>query len=151
MNPVEDLSERLLQLAGDWRGPECFHPSPFDEQGSERQGRLLLRPALNKAILIGDYEQRRDDGLSFAGHAVFEIVQNRILLNWWDLMGPNRQEYRGVPVDDAIVLLAETQGGMARLTYRLTPDGRLEHQLAMAADGGPWRVVFDGDYLRYAE
>lgn len=151
MTQAQNLRERMLQLAGDWRGAERFYPSPFDSKGSDRQGRFLLTPSLNDAILIGDYEQRRDSQISFAGHAVFEIAQNRIVLNWWDLMGTNRQEYRGVPVEDAIVLLAETREGMVRLSYRPTEDGRLEHQLAMSADGKDWRAIFDGDYLRFAD
>jgi hypothetical protein len=142
--------ERLSALAGEWRGEEHVHPSPWNPTAGTASAKSSLRMALDGFVLIGDYEHARGDS-RFLGHAVFtwDAGERKYLMYWFDSMGfPPRSPARGSWTDDGLVLVDDHPMGQTRYTYRLAGPDAYTLKIENSLDGQTWTPFIEGSYRR---
>ncbi len=140
--------KKLEQFVGTWKGEEKMHPSPWDEKGGMAEASLTSRLACDGFYVIGDYEQRRGDMITFRGHSVFGYDEKtqEVSLHWFDSMGMGADVFRGKFQGQALTLLCRNPMGQHRLTYDFTEKGRLRSKMETSQDGKQWQAMFDGVY-----
>jgi hypothetical protein len=150
MEKPGEAHQKLAQLAGNWRGEEKMHPSPWDPKGGIAIATLNNRMALAGFTLIGDYTQSRDGKITFEGHAVwvYDSEQSEYRLHWFDSLGGGLELFKGRLMGQTLTVTSEGPQGFARLIYRFEGEGRMSTRMEMSADGADWKPMFDGTYDR---
>jgi hypothetical protein len=148
---IEFARACLGALAGDWEGPERLEASPWTTAGPAH-GCHRLRLATRGPVLIQDYEQRRDDAITLAGHGVFAIEPATSDLLWWwfDDFGhvplvPSRGRFDS---QGSVVLEKETPRGRQQARFETAGD-LLVHRIAVApAAAGAFTPMVEATYRR---
>lgn len=149
-----EAHRKLEKLAGVWTGEEKMHPSPWVPEGSTAQGRTSGRLGLNGFALIVEYEQRRDDQVTFTGHGVYtyDPKQACYVLYWFDCMGGQPNLFKGNFEGDTLTLTSDesSEGGprYSRLVYDLSRAGHMSSRMEVAEDGVTFKVFMDATYIR---
>jgi len=135
-------------FAGVWRGEGDIASNPWGGAGPCRGSwNFRLDPAGKN--LIHDYEDRRADGSTFAGHGVWCGHEGDLLHFWFDSYGfPPLDPARGGWDGDRLVVTKTTPRGQGRSTW--TCDGKDLSYLIEAwpvGEGGFTRVM-SGTYRR---
>ncbi len=141
---------KLEKLVGRWNGVETMHPSQWDPKGGSALGRNDYRLALNGFALISDYEQEREEVITFRGHGVmtYDPNESRYVLHWFDSLGSPPEVFTGNFDGDVLTLAHGGPGMHARLTYDLTRPRTLGARMDMSPDGEEWATFFECDYER---
>lgn len=137
---------RLARLAGTWNGTETMHPSQWDSKGGEGTATTTWRQDLSGFVVITDYQQMRGDQVTYSGHGVYTIdpKSNEVVLHWFDVMGGQREEFRGTWDGDVLTMQSNNPHMSMRLTYDLGTAGQLTTKGEMSGDGKTWNTLFDG-------
>ena len=140
--------QRLERLCGDWRGTETMHPSPWDPNGGQADGRTVAHLALGGFAVVVDYTQARGGATTFEGHGVYtwDAGAGEVVLHWFDSMGQGREEFRGTWNGDVLTLTSKSPHCLMRMTYDLSQAGRLASAMDTSQDGAQWSRLFDADY-----
>lgn len=148
-----DAHRRFESMAGNWRGTETMHPSPWDPNGGTAEGHSSSRVALGGFAMIGDYKQIRDGKVNFQGHAVwtYDTKDQNYVMYWWDNAGSAVNIFRGNFDGDKLTLVCTDYSGNWRLTYDYSTPDTLKSKMEMSQDGQNWSPFFDGTYQRSAE
>jgi hypothetical protein len=145
--PIPSPGHHLLEkLAGSWEGEETRHPSQWDPKGGVAIGRNKNELSLGGLALITDYEQERNDSITFTGHGVYtyDPKEDRYTLHWFDCMGSPPEGFEG----DVLTLAHGGPGMHACMTYDLSIPGTLKGMMEMSPDGKDWNVLFEATYQR---
>jgi hypothetical protein len=144
--------QRLHLLAGEWTGREKMHPSPWDPQGGEAEGRVSNRLSLDGFAIAQDYEQKRGGQTTFRGICIMAYDANakEYQMHWWDSMGTPVNVFRGGFEGDALKLTCENPAAKSRCTFDLAQAraGRYSFLMEVSPDGKQWFPFMEGDYLR---
>ena len=127
-----------------------MHPSPWDPNGGTAVGRSQSRIALNRFVLLTDYEQERDGVVTFSGHGVwtFDPTTDRYTLHWFDCLGSPPEVFSGSFEGDRLTVAHGGPGMHVRLSYDLADPDHLKSKMEMSHDGSGWQTLFDGQYGR---
>lgn len=143
---------RLARFAGDWSATEILYPSPWDPHGGRRHGRSTGR-MLDGFFLVTDYEQRKDEEITFRGHGVygFDPRAGHYTMHWFDSMGVDP----GAPVPglwhgETLTFQHQTPFGHMRYRYEFEGADRYHFSMASSQDDVNWNPLMDGDYRRTA-
>jgi hypothetical protein len=144
------IHKQLEALAGNWTGEEKMHPSPWDPKGGTATATLINRVVCDGFYVAGDYEQRRDGGVTFRGHSVFgyDTQSQEVVSHWFDSMGMGADVFRGKLEGRTLTLLCKNAMGQHRLVYDLAEKGTLRARMESSQDGKQWKPMFDGAYHR---
>jgi len=142
--------ERLARFAGTWGGTETMHPSQWDPKGGTCQATTTWRMDLAGFVLTTDYQQSRDGQVTYSGHGVYTIdpQSSEVVLHWFDVMGGQREEFRGTWNGDALTIQSNNPHMSMRLTYDLSTPGKLINKGEMSNDGQSWNTLFDGEHTK---
>jgi hypothetical protein len=142
----------LERYAGKWQGKENMHPSAWCPTAMVAEGRMNNRVGLDGFVVIGDYEQLNGGQVCFSGHAVYtyDAKTDEYLLNWYDVMNPACEVFRGRPNGESISFVSVGQMGHHRLTHDFGTTGVMKSKMEMSKDGTSWTTLFDGTYSRQA-
>jgi len=140
----------LARLAGNWRGDEKMHPSPWDPQGGTATGEIENRVALDGLILVQDYRQVRAGAVTFRGHGVFSWSPGARCyeLHWFDSMGMPPNAFRGALENGVLTMTSEGPQGSSRVSFDLREEGEYSFTMDMSLDGRTWRTMMEGRYQR---
>src|SRR5262245_40199246 len=118
-----EAHKKLSVLVGEWDGDETLPPSPWDTAGGAALARVTNRWDADGVARVQDYEQIRNDQVTFSGHGVFwyDPASDEYVMHWWDSMGGAAGEYRGKLEGNRLVLGSPMpQGGHARTSWVIT-------------------------------
>lgn len=143
----------LERLAGTWIGEEKLHPSPWDPVGGPATGRVENRIALEGFALIQNYEQRRNDTVTFCGHGVltWDSSQQVYVMHWWDSMGSPPNVFQGSFEGNLLVLSYAGPMGHHRTTFELSGESSYEFRMDVSGDGNSWVPFMEGHYTRQSK
>jgi hypothetical protein len=143
-----DAHRKLERLAGAWKGTETMQPSPWAPTGSQAEGRIQNRVALDGFALVGEYEQWKDGVAVFKGHGVtiWNPADECYEMYWYDSMGQPPEVFRGTWGGDSLPLISKNARGWARMTYTFPKPDRMVSRMEMSTDGKTWTTFFDGIY-----
>jgi hypothetical protein len=142
---------RLGLLVGRWQGRETMFPAPWDPTGGTATAVVDNRVVLDGFAVVQEYQQSRDNGPGFAGHAVlwWDPAADQHVMTWFDAMSGTPTEYRGGFDGDVLTLTsAVAQGGFSRCTFDCRTPDRYVFMLEVSADGHIWTPVMEGAYRR---
>jgi hypothetical protein len=107
---------------------------------------------LNGFNVIGDYEQKIDGKVNYAGHAVWGVdpKTEELTLHWFDTMGMGPHEFRGKLENERMSVLQVSAMGLLRLEYDLREKGTMRSKMEASKDGREWKPVFEGVYHKKA-
>ena len=143
--------ERLSRFVGTWSIAETMHPSPWDPDGGEREGRTTYRLGCDGFFLICDYEQLHEGAVTFRGHGVYgyDPKAQKYTMRWFDSIGNDPGAATlGEWNDDVLVFEHATARGHARYTYTWESDDRFSFRLENSPDGESWKSFLDSVYTR---
>jgi hypothetical protein len=142
--------EKLICMVGTWVGEEIMHPSNWDPKGGTAQGIYDLRAALGGFAVIGDYEQRRGEQVTFSGHGIYRYDREskQYECHWFDSMGGSRDLFRGSFEDDKLCLISKGPLGWFRLTWDLSQPGRFSSTMEQSSDGESFKMMFEAVYQK---
>ena len=149
--PVPGVPHRRLgKLVGYWVGEETLHPSPWDPTGGPAEGRVRNRAALEGFVVVQDYEQVRNGGVSYRAHGVFswDDAHQQYLLHWFDTMGMPPRVFQGRFENEVLALASESPQGHARATWDFREPGRYSYHMEVSGDGRQWVPFMDGRYTK---
>lgn len=150
MPTLHEAHEVLARLAGDWRGEERLHPSPWDPEGGTATATIENRVALGGFAVVQDYRQTRDGRADFLGHGVFswDDARAEYVLHWWDSMGMPPNEFRG-PFSAGVFTLVHNAPQMkSRAVFDCSQPGRYRFRMDISMDGRSWQNFMEGEYSR---
>ena len=141
--------EILARFVGSWVSEERLLPSPWSPEEQQRTGAITSR-MLNGFFLIGDYEQRDGDEVTFRGHGVYswDPAAEEFVMHWFDSMGGAGGLARGTFADDVLTYRNTSPMGHHRYRYTFQPDGSYRFEMAMSEDGETWNTLMDAVYRR---
>lgn len=139
--------EDLAMILGEWRGKEIVHPAA-GAQGSA-DATVSMRAGLGGVVIFQDYEQKRDMGDVFRGHAVIRLdgEKGEYVMHWFDGAG-SHTPFRGRLNGAVLELVSESPDFTGRCRYDFTREGEYAFTLEVAVAGGPWAPYVDGMYQR---
>jgi hypothetical protein len=142
--------QKLAAFAGTWTGTETMHPSPWDPNGRTCDARTTWRVDLAWFVVVVDYAQSKNGQQTYHGHGVYTIdpQNHEVVLHWFDVMGGQREEFRGAWQGAVLTLTSKNPMGFMRLTYDLSKPGTLQNRGEMSPDGKQWSALFDGVHRR---
>jgi hypothetical protein len=143
---------RFESMAGNWRGTEIMHPSPWDPVGGTATGQTTSRVALDGFTMVGDYKQERNGMVTFQGHSVwsYDTKDNCYLFYWWDSMGSPVNIFKGNFDGDKLTMVCSDYSGTWRLTYDYSTPGTLKSKMEISQDGQNFNPFFEGAYQKAA-
>ena len=144
-----DAHRRLQRLVGTWVGEELMFPSPWIPDGGTARGIVQNLSALDGLIVVQDYRQERDGAITFRGHGVFayDPTKQKVVLHWFDSMGPTPNIYEGDWEGDVLTLRMQVPDGWSRATFEVGPDDRYTFGMDVG-DGEQWQPMMKGTYTR---
>jgi hypothetical protein len=142
--------KRLEEMAGNWEGEEKMHPSQWDPKGGVATGRTRSKVALGGFALVGDYEQEREDSITFTGHSVmtYDDKENLYSLHWFDCMGSPPEVFQGKFDEDVLTMGHGGPGMHARMTWDLSKRRQMKTKMEMSEGGNSWNTLFEAHYRR---
>jgi hypothetical protein len=140
--------KNLQSLVGNWVGEETMSPCEAMPKGGTAQATMNSRMALNGFNVIGDYEQKIDGKVNYAGHAVWGVdpKTEELTMHWFDTMGMGPHEFRGKLENERMSVLQVSSMGLLRLEYDLREKGTMRSKMEASKDGREWKPVFEGVY-----
>ena len=145
--PTEE-HKKLEWIAGDWRGEETMHPSPWAPEGGKAEGRSNCRLALNGFAVLCDYEQKKDGVSTFTGHGVFTYDSQRqcFVQHWFDCFGGAADVLTGNFEGKILTMTGSNPRQHMRSTTDYSTSGRLIKKMEFSQDGQNWSTLFEGEY-----
>ena len=142
------MHTNLQSLVGKWVGEETMSPCEAMPKGGTAQATMNSRSALNGFNVIGDYEQKMDGKVTYAGHAVWGVdpKTEELTMHWFDTMGWGAHEFRGKLENGLMSVLQVNSMGLLRLEYDLREKGTMRSKMEASKDGREWKPVFEGAY-----
>ena len=147
--PKPGPGHKLLEsFAGNWKGEETMHPSPWDPKGGVATATTSGRAICDGFYAASDYEQKRGGAVTFRGHSVIGFDQNTqdYVMHWFDSMGMGAEVFRGKQKGQTLTLANQGPMGHHRLTYDFSEKGTQRTKMEMSQDGKQWKVMFEGTY-----
>ncbi len=145
-----DAHRALEALIGRWQGEEIMHPSPWDPVGGAAIGMTHNARALDGFAIVQDYQQIRNEAVSFSGHGVFrfDAQSSHYELHWMDSMGGPPSLFTGT-FDHGILLLQQRMsGGFMRAQWDLRHAGVIRYRAEISGDSTQWAPFMEGNYER---
>lgn len=141
--------EQLARLAGEWRGHEILHPSPWAPERREAVGAMSSRMDLDGMFLITDYVEERDGEVVFRGHGVYgwDAGAGKYTMYWFDSMGYPPNQTLGVLDGDTLTFENSGEHGKSRYVYEIG-DGEYRFSILSSRDGAEWTPMMEGVYKR---
>ena len=141
--------QQLAKLAGTWIGEEKMMPSPWEPKGATATGRVVNTVAIDKFVVIQDYEQSRDGKVTFRGHGVFTWNDAKKCneLVWTDSMGGTLQVFAGQWKGDVLEVMSEGAQGKMRCTFDVSGGG-YKFLMSVSGDGKKWDTMMEGKYRK---
>ena len=135
-------------MAGEWRGKETMHPTPWASQGAIRDADISNRVGLDGFAIIQDYRQRDGDTPTFTGHAIILKKPNAdgYQMYWFDCFSPSVFEGEWDGVRGSFV--SPSPMGQTRATFDFSVSGSYRFAMEMSQDGVTWAPMMDGEYQR---
>lgn len=141
----------LHALAGEWRGREIMHPSPWDPVGGPADAHIVNRVVVGGLGVAQDYTQTRNGVASFFAHGLFrhDDSSGKYELHWVDSMGwPSK--FTGALVDGVLTLTLQMPQGQMRATWDTRVPNQLSYRSEVSGDGAHWTPFMEGQYTRCA-
>lgn len=140
--------ERLHVMAGEWRGTETMHPTPWLPQGGMRDAHITNRIGLDGFAIIQDYVQSDNGAPTFNGHAVIlkKPQAPGYLMYWFDSFSPSVFEgaFDGVHGE----FVSDSPMGKTRATWDFSVPRAYSFAMALSQDGVNWQPMMDGQYTK---
>jgi len=151
MSPPDEHHKKLQALAGQWKGDEIMHPSPWNPESARATSKANAKMGLGGFFLIMEYEQFRNGQSSYSGHGVFgwDQAQGKYTMHWFDVMGMDP----GAPAlgtweGNKLQFVKAHPMGHGRYTYEFKPDGSYTFRLENSQDGNNWMAFIDATFQR---
>ena len=140
----------LAALAGEWKGEEILHPSPWAPERRTATGTFSSKMILDGMHLMHDYIESRDGQIVFRGHGIYgwDPKRERYTMHWFDSMGFPPNETLGVLEGNTLIFEQSGDQGHSRYTYALLDPDRFSFRIDNSRDGKTWSPIMEGEYRR---
>jgi hypothetical protein len=139
---------KLQRIVGVWIGEEIIHPSPWDPHGGKAIGRVTNQSSLDGFVVVQEYEQERNGGVNYRGHAVFtwNAQEQCYILYWFDSMGLPPNIMKGNFVNHILTLTNENPQGQSQAVFDFSKEKEYKYRMDVSQDGKHWRTFMEGVY-----
>lgn len=151
MPQVTDEHRKMSVWAGTWQGEETLFPSPFLPEGGKAQGVFVNKMILGDFVMTMDYQQKRDEQVTYAGLGVFGYSPNKQCYTklWSDSMaGMPEKILDGHWVDNVLTFEGISPEFSVRYSYTLHDENSFSFALLSCKDGENWEKFMEGRYTR---